>query len=289
VAGSESSPLADAEQLHGKALSFNNILDMEGARLVVAEFDEPAAAVIKHSNPAGAALGEGPLEAYQRALACDPLSAFGGIVAFNRPVTGLVAAELKKIFLEAVIAPGFHDEALALLTGKKNLRLIRCPQAPSPAGAIPRLDFRCVEGGFLAQDADLASFSEPPQWEVATKRQPTAEEQRALRFAWRVVKHVKSNAILFAGPGQTLGVGAGQMSRVDSVKIAVMKAQLSLVGSVVASDAFFPFRDGVDAAAEAGARAVIQPGGSVRDPEVVAAAEEHGMTMVFTGRRHFRH
>jgi len=289
VDGPAASPLADAEQLHGKALSFNNILDMEGARLVVAEFDEPAAAVIKHSNPAGAALGAAPLEAYQRALACDPLSAFGGIVAFNRPVDREVAAELKKIFLEAVIAPGFSDEALALLTKKKNLRLISCPKAPTPGRSDPRLEFRGVEGGFLAQDADIARYSKPPKWVVATKRQPSDEEEAALRFAWRVVKHVKSNAILFSGPGQTLGVGAGQMSRVDSVNIAVMKAQLSLTGSVVASDAFFPFRDGVDAAAEAGATAVIQPGGSVRDQEVVEAADEHGLAMVFTGRRHFRH
>lgn len=289
VAGPGDSPLADAEQLHGKALSFNNILDMEGARLVVAEFDEPAAAVIKHSNPCGAAVGTDTLDAYQRALACDPLSSFGGIVAFNRPVDAVTAATLKEIFLEAVIAPDFEADALALLTKKKNLRLIKCPRAPSPGQAVPRLDFRCVEGGFLAQDADTARFSEPPGWEVATRRHPTAEEERALRFAWRVVKHVKSNAILFAGPGQTLGVGAGQMSRVDSVKLAVMKAQLPLEGSVLASDAFFPFRDGVDAAAEAGARAVIQPGGSVRDKEVVEAADEHGMAMVFTGRRHFRH
>ncbi len=289
VAGAAKSPLADARQLHGKGLSFNNILDMEGARLVVAEFEEPAAAVIKHSNPCGAALGTDPLDAYQRALSCDPLSAFGGIVAFNRPVDAAVAASLKEIFLEAVIAPDFHDDALALLTRKKNLRLIRCAPAPSPDKAEQRLDFRCVEGGFLAQDADTAHFSEPPKWEVATRRPPTAEEERGLRFAWRVVKHIKSNAILFAGPDQTLGVGAGQMSRVDSVKIAVMKAQLPLEGSVLASDAFFPFRDGVDAAAQAGARAVIQPGGSVRDKEVIEAADEHGMAMIFTGRRHFRH
>jgi phosphoribosylaminoimidazolecarboxamide formyltransferase/IMP cyclohydrolase len=289
VAGAGRSPLADAEQLHGKALSFNNILDMEGARLVVAEFEEPAAAVIKHSNPCGAAVGPDPLEAYKRALACDPLSSFGGIVAFNRPVDAAVAASLKEIFLEAVIAPDFDDEALALLTRKKNLRLIRCANAPAPGEATDRLDYRCVEGGFLAQDADTARFSEPPGWEVVTRRQPTTEEDRGLRFAWRVVKHVKSNAILFAGPDRTLGVGAGQMSRVDSVKLAVMKAQQPLEGSVLASDAFFPFRDGVDSAAEAGARAVIQPGGSVRDKEVIEAADEHGIAMIFTGRRHFRH
>jgi len=289
VANAVDSPLADAEQLHGKALSFNNILDLEGARLVVAEFDEPAAAVIKHSNPAGAALGATPLEAYERALSCDPISSFGGIVAFNRPVDAAAAAKLKEIFLEAIVAPGFDDAALTLLKKKKNLRLIRCRQAPSPGRAEPRLDFRCVEGGFLAQDADIAAYSRPQRWEVVTRRQPTEEEDRALRFAWRVVKHVKSNAILFSGPDRTLGVGAGQMSRVDSVRIAVMKAQQPLEGSVVASDAFFPFRDGLDAAAEAGARAVIQPGGSVRDAEVIEAADEHGMAMVFTGRRHFRH
>jgi phosphoribosylaminoimidazolecarboxamide formyltransferase/IMP cyclohydrolase len=289
VADAGRSPLADAEQLHGKALSFNNILDLEGARLVVAEFEEPAAAVIKHSNPCGAALGADPLEAYLRALACDPLSAFGGIVAFNRPVDATLAAKLNEIFLEALIAPDFHGDALALLTRKKNLRLLRCPQAPAPGEAADRLDFRGVEGGFLAQDADTARFSEPPEWTVVTRRRPTAEEERGLRFAWRVVKHVKSNAILFAAPDRTLGVGAGQMSRVDSVKLAVLKARQPLEGSVLASDAFFPFRDGVDSAAAAGARAVVQPGGSVRDKEVIEAADEHGMAMIFTGRRHFRH
>lgn len=288
-AGSPASPLADAEKLHGKALSFNNILDMEGARLLVAEFEDPAAAIIKHSNPCGCAQGEVLREAYEKALATDPVSAFGGIVAFNRELDAETAAQLREIFLEVIIAPSFAPDAMAVLTRKKNLRLVTCPPAPPPRDAADRLDFRCVEGGFLLQEADTARMSEPPEWRVVTKRAPTAEENDALRFAWRVVKHVKSNAILFAGRDRTLAVGAGQMSRVDSVRLAVMKSQLPLEGSVLASDAFFPFRDGLDEAARAGVTAVIEPGGSVRDEEVIQAADEHDIAMVFTGQRHFRH
>ncbi|HEX7049807.1 MAG TPA: bifunctional phosphoribosylaminoimidazolecarboxamide formyltransferase/IMP cyclohydrolase [Longimicrobiales bacterium] len=279
------------EQLHGKELSFNNLLDIDAAVMAVSAWSDAeraACVVIKHTTPCGVALGEDPADAYARALECDPVSAFGGVVAFNRPVGAAAAEAMASTFLEVVIAPAFDPEALEVLTARKSLRLIVLPV--EPAGA-DELDYKRVRGGLLVQRRMTMSFPEA-DWRVVTRREPTAEEWNDLRFAWRVVAAVKSNAIVLARGEQTLGIGAGQMSRVDSSRIAVMKANdqgLDLAGAVVASDAFFPFRDGVDAAAEAGARAVIQPGGSIRDAEVIAAADEHGMAMVFTGRRVFRH
>jgi phosphoribosylaminoimidazolecarboxamide formyltransferase/IMP cyclohydrolase len=268
-------------------LSYNNILDADAALGLVLELpDRPAACIIKHSNPCGAACSDSDIvQAFRGARATDPVSAFGGIVACNRPVTRELALELKEIFLEAVIAPGFEPGALELLARKKALRLLRYPEdLRSPRG----LQLRSVAGGLLLQDAD-SSMEDLASARVVTARRPTPEELAALDFGWRICKHVKSNAIVFARSDQLVGVGAGQMSRVDSVKLAAGKAQLRLAGTSLASDAFFPFRDGVDAASEAGATAIVQPGGSVRDEEVIAAANEHGMAMLFTGVRHFRH
>jgi phosphoribosylaminoimidazolecarboxamide formyltransferase/IMP cyclohydrolase len=283
----ESGPsLADARVLQGKELSYNNLLDLDAAMKICAEFSAPAAVIVKHNNPCGAAVADaGVAEAYRRARETDPVSAFGGIVAVNRPVDGVLARELKETFLECVVAPAFTEDALPILAASKNLRLLVADMVQDVPSA---LELRSVTGGFLVQtiDRDTASAS---AGKVATKRAPTAAELTDMDFAWRVCKHVKSNAIVFVREGRTLGIGAGQMSRVDSVKIAVSKARAPLAGSVVASDAFFPFRDGVDAAAAAGAAAIIQPGGSVRDAESIAAADEHGMAMVLTGERHFRH
>jgi len=278
--------LARAEVLQGKELSYNNLLDLDAAMRLCAEFSAPAAAIIKHNNPCGAALAEaGVAEAYRRARETDPVSAFGGIVAVNRAVDGELARELSETFLECVIAPDYAPEALALLAPKKNLRLLKSPIAVDAAAAF---ELRSVAGGFLLQTRDNQTASMADA-KVASKRAPTAAELTDLDFAWRVCKHVKSNAIVFAAGGRTLGIGAGQMSRVDSARIAISKARASLAGSVVASDAFFPFRDSVDEAAKAGAVAVVQPGGSVRDGESIAAADEHGMAMILTGERHFRH
>ena len=278
--------LARAEVLQGKELSYNNLLDLDAAMRLCAEFSEPAAAIIKHNTPCGAAISQaGVAEAYRRARDTDPVSAFGGIVAVNRPVDGELARELSETFLECVIAPAFAPEALALLGAKKNLRLLAAEIGRDAAGAV---ELRSVAGGFLVQtrDRDTAAAADG---KVASQRQPSVGELRDLDFAWRVCKHVKSNAIVFAADGRTLGIGAGQMSRVDSVRIAVSKARAPLAGSAVASDAYFPFRDGVDEAAKAGALSVIQPGGSMRDAESIAAADEHGMAMVMIGERHFRH
>ena len=278
--------LARAKVLQGKELSYNNLLDLDAALRICAEFATPAATIVKHNNPCGAATSEqGVADAYRRARETDPVSAFGGIVAVNRPVDGELAREIKETFLECVIAPGFEPEALSVLAASKNLRLLVSDIVVEPPGA---LEVRSVAGGFLVQtrDRDTAAAGDA---RVVSARPPTAAELRDLDFAWRVCKHVKSNAIVFAAGGRTLGIGAGQMSRVDSVRIAVSKARASLAGCVVASDAFFPFRDGVDEAAKAGAAAVIQPGGSMRDAESIAAADEHGMAMVLTGERHFRH
>jgi phosphoribosylaminoimidazolecarboxamide formyltransferase/IMP cyclohydrolase len=282
--------VARAEVLQGKELSYNNLVDLDAAAMLVAEFSRPAVAIIKHTNPCGTAESDaGIAAAYRLARACDPVSAFGGIVACNRVVDEELGRELSETFLECVIAPGFTDEARQHLAKKKALRLLAYS---TPTHGRPTPVLRAVNGGLLVQTPDdrtaLASAAR-----VVTKRAPTADELRALDFAWRVCKHVKSNAIVYAGlegeAARTLAVGAGQMSRVDSVRIARAKAQASLVGSVLASDAFFPFRDGLDAAREAGITAVIQPGGSVRDDEVIAAADEHGLAMVLTGMRHFRH
>jgi phosphoribosylaminoimidazolecarboxamide formyltransferase / IMP cyclohydrolase len=277
---------AAAKQLQGKELSYNNFVDLEAARSLAAEFRRPAAVIVKHNNPCGTAEQETQRDAYLRALKCDPVSAFGGVLAFNGVVEAATATELAKLFAECIVAPGFDEKAKSIFAAKKNLRLLELP----PGGRDPERDLQLkrILGGLLVQQPDLGEIQDT-EIRTVTKRVPTAEEMNTLRFAWKVSKHVKSNAIVFARDGATLGVGAGQMSRVDSVKIAVMKAQSPLQGSVVASDAFFPFPDGVEEAAKAGATAVIQPGGSVRDPEVIAAADRLGLAMVFTGLRHFLH
>jgi phosphoribosylaminoimidazolecarboxamide formyltransferase / IMP cyclohydrolase len=283
-AGGAPRGLASAKQLQGKELSFNNFVDLEAARSLAGEFSRPAAVIIKHNNPCGAAEEETLLDAYLKALASDPVSAFGGVLAFNREVDAATAEEVAKLFVECIAAPGFDEKAKTIFAAKKNLRLLELPGN----GLEPdrELQLKRILGAVLVQQPDLGEISE---LRTVTKRAPSPEEMSTLRFAWKVSKHVKSNAIVFAKDGATLGVGAGQMSRVDSVKLAVMKAQSSLQGSVVASDAFFPFPDGVEEAAKAGATAVIQPGGSVRDADVIVAADRLGMAMVFTGMRHFLH
>ncbi|RKG83628.1 bifunctional phosphoribosylaminoimidazolecarboxamide formyltransferase/IMP cyclohydrolase PurH [Corallococcus sp. CA049B] len=282
--------VAFAKVLQGKELSYNNILDLDAALGLVLEFPEkPCAVVIKHNTPCGVAVDDVLEKAYRTARAVDEVSAFGGIVAFNREVDEATAKAMAETFLEAVIAPSYSAVALQVLAGKKNLRLLEAGPALASATAAPRaqVDARSVSGGMLLMDRDAV---EPPlEWKVVSKRAPTPEEERALRFAWKVCKHVKSNAIVFAAPAQLLAQGGGQTNRVDSVRIAMTRGGEALKGSAVASDAFFPFRDGLDEAARAGATAVIQPGGSVRDAEVIAAADEHGMAMVVTGVRHFRH
>lgn len=291
--------VATAVQHQGKDLSYNNINDTEAAFELVAEFapaDGPACAIIKHANPCGVARGDTLLDAYQRAFRCDTTSAFGGIVALNQPLDAATAEEITQILTEVVIAPGASDEAKAIFAAKKNLRLLTTSDLPDPAA--PMMAIRQVSGGYLVQDKDVGQVA-ASDLRVVTKRAPSDQEMTDLRFAWTVAKHVKSNAIVYAAGGATVGIGAGQMSRVDSSTIAALKAkrmgveaglsQSPAIGSVVASDAFFPFPDGLLAAAEAGATAVIQPGGSVRDDAVIAAADEAGLAMVFTGMRHFRH
>jgi phosphoribosylaminoimidazolecarboxamide formyltransferase / IMP cyclohydrolase len=286
-AGGAASGLAAARQLQGKELSYNNLVDLEAAFLLAGEFRRPAAIIIKHTNPCGTAEQETLVDAYRKALACDPVSAFGGVMAFNRALDEATAEEVAKLFVECIVAPGYYSAALARLASKKNLRLLELPSEGSPAGT-DELDLKRISGGVLVQELDRHELAEG-DLKVVTHRAPTRNEIEAMLFGWKVCKHVKSNAIVFARAGQTLAVGAGQMSRVDSVKIAVMKAQLPLAGSVIASDAFFPFPDGVEEAAKAGATAVIQPGGSVRDADVIAAADRLNLAMVFTGVRHFRH
>jgi phosphoribosylaminoimidazolecarboxamide formyltransferase/IMP cyclohydrolase len=316
--------LAALEQKHGKDLSYNNILDLDGSLLCLSPFafsHRPAVCIVKHTTPCGLAVGDSLAEAYERALACDPVSAFGSVIAVNRTVGAETAELMSKLFVECVVAPGFSDEAMAILTAKKNIRLMTFPSLGSALpfepdegwwaaaseeergvarfmaahGRLPApRALRSVFGGMLAQTPAVPPFYGvfDADWKVVTSRQPTAEELDDLGFAWAAVYGVKSNAILLAGGGATLGIGAGQMSRVDSSRIAVRKAadqNLDLNGAVLASDAFFPFRDGVDAAAEAGVKAIIQPGGSIRDDEVIDAANEHGIAMVFTARRLFRH
>jgi phosphoribosylaminoimidazolecarboxamide formyltransferase/IMP cyclohydrolase len=274
--------VANGRQLQGKDLSYNNIVDLEAAWDLAQEFEEPVCAIIKHTNPAGAATGKTLVEAYKRALECDPVSAFGGVIGVNRPVDAAAAEEMAKLFLEVIAAPSFDEAARSKFASKKNLRLVEI------ADARQKWVLKNVSGGILLQDADVRPLAES-NLRVVSKRQPTAEEKQALLFAWKVCKHVKSNAIVFARDGQTVGVGAGQMSRVDSCKIGAMKAVLPLQGTVAASDAFFPFPDGVEEIAKAGASAIIQPGGSVRDQEVIEAADRLGLAMIFTGVRHFRH
>jgi len=274
--------VANGRQVQGKELSFNNIVDLQAAWDLAQEFEEPVVAIIKHTNPCGTATGKTLLEAYKKALECDPVSAFGGVIGVNRVIDGDTAEEMAKLFLEVIAAPGFDDAAKVKFASKKNLRLVEV--VPSDQKWV----LKHVSGGMLVQDADIRPLAEA-DLKVVTRRAPTAEEKRALLFGWKVCKHVKSNAILYVREGQTVGVGAGQMSRVDSCKIGAMKAQLPLKGTVAASDAFFPFPDGIEEIAKAGATAVIQPGGSVRDREVIEAADRHGMAMIFTGVRHFRH
>jgi phosphoribosylaminoimidazolecarboxamide formyltransferase/IMP cyclohydrolase len=277
--------IANAEQLAGKEMSYNNYIDAEAAWALVNDFGSLACAIIKHTNPSGVGLGANNLEAYKRALQTDPVSAFGGIVAFNQPLDVDTAKAVIDIFTEVVIAPDYTLGALSVLEGKKNLRVLKAQQSNE------KLEYRTISGGMLVQDRDLQKVS-PADLNVVTKRDPSEEELRALLFAWQVCKHVKSNAIVFTNEFQTIGVGAGQMNRIDSVRIAAMRAartDLSIKGSVLASDAFFPFRDGVEEAAKTGITAIIQPGGSVRDEEVITAANEAGLAMVFTGIRHFKH
>jgi len=285
-AGREVAGLAAAKQLQGKELSYNNFVDLEAARSIAAEFKRPAAVIIKHNNPCGTAEQETLRDAYLKAYAGDPVSAFGGVLAFNKTVDPATAEEVAKLFVECIVAPGFDDAARSIFAAKKNLRLLELPVG----GLEPEKDLQLkrILGGMLVQQPDLGQLKDP-ELRTVTKRVPTAEEMATMRFAWKVSKHVKSNAIVFARDSATLGVGAGQMSRVDSVKIAVMKAQSPLTGSVVASDAFFPFPDGVEEAAKAGATAVIQQGGSMRDNDVIAAADRLDLAMVFTGMRHFLH
>ena len=280
----ESGGIAAAEQLAGKEMSFNNYVDADAAWQLVSDFDEMACAIIKHTNPAGVALGASTEDAYRRALATDPLSAFGGIVAFNRPVDEAAARALVEIFTEVISAPEYEPQALEVLRAKKNLRILRWAGSNQELG----LEYKQISGGMLVQTRDTHRLQEA-DLKVVTRREPTAKEISDLLFAWIVCKHTKSNAIVYVKDKQAVGVGAGQMSRVDSVKLGAMRAQLPTAGSVLASDAFFPFRDGLDEAAKHGITAVIQPGGSVRDTEVIAAADEHGLAMVFTGIRHFKH
>jgi phosphoribosylaminoimidazolecarboxamide formyltransferase / IMP cyclohydrolase len=280
--------LAHAKQLHGKELSFNNFLDTDAVLGIIKEFDEPACAIIKHSNPAGVAIDKKNIElAFDKALACDPISAFGGIIGINRCVTKKLAHKIQKNFYEVVIAPDFDKEALEILKLKKNLRLLQLDDIHKTQSANS-WDLRKLHGALLVQDEDSQSI-DVCQCKIASKRQPTEQEWQAMTFLWKVVRHVKSNAIIFGHSDRTIGVGAGQMSRIDSTKIAAMKAQSPLKGTIMASDAFFPFRDNIDEAAKLGVTAIISPGGSVRDEEVVAAADENDIAMVFTGMRHFRH
>jgi phosphoribosylaminoimidazolecarboxamide formyltransferase/IMP cyclohydrolase len=274
--------IAGATQLQGKELSFNNLVDLDACWELAQEFEEPAAIIVKHTNPCGAATGATVLDAYKKALECDPVSAFGGVIGVNREVDGAAAEEISRLFVEAIAAPAFTAEARERFAAKKNLRLVEVNTAP----AKPVV--KQVSGGLLLQDADTGRVTES-ELKVVTWRPPTAEELRSLLFAWRVCKHVKSNAIVYARDGQTLGMGAGQMSRVDAARFGAMKAVLPLAGCVAASDAFFPFPDGLETVAGAGATAVIQPGGSVKDQDVIAAADRLGIAMVFTGIRHFRH
>ncbi len=280
--GSSTAGIAGATQLHGKELSYNNLVDLDAAWQLIKEFDSPATAIIKHTNPCGCAEQESLAESYRKALECDPVSAFGSVIGFNRAVDSATAQEAAKLFVEAIAAPDYSPDALEILKGKKNIRLLKI----TPANES--LQVRSIEGGWLAQTLDTHRLVSRAG-EVKTKRAPTEQEWNALEFAWKVAKHVKSNAIVYARPGQIVGVGAGQMSRVDSVKLGAAKALLPLENSVVGSDAFFPFPDGLEEAARHGVTAVIQPGGSVKDGEVIAAADRLGVAMVFTGIRHFRH
>ena len=274
--------VANGRQLQGKELSYNNIVDLQAAWDLAQDFEETVCTIIKHTNPCGTATAPTLVEAYKKALECDPVSAFGGVIGVNRSVDGAAAEEMAKLFVEAIAAPSFDEEAKAKFATKKNLRLVQINHMPQ------RWVLKNISGGILVQDNDLHRLQDS-DLKLVSKRQPTAEERRALLFGWKICKHVKSNAIVYVRDGQSVGIGAGQMSRVDSCKIGAMKAVLPLKGTVAASDAFFPFPDGVEEIAKAGATAIIQPGGSVRDPEVIEAADRLGLAMIFTGVRHFRH
>lgn len=289
----QSGGVAHAELLSGKEMSFNNYVDADAAWQLASDFDAPACAIIKHTNPAGVGLGASPAEAYRRALATDPLSAFGGIVAFNHEVDETAAHAVTEIFTEVIVAPEYTEAAFETLRARKNLRVLRAAVSPAdsavdPFNAMPSYDYKKISGGMLVQTSDLHRLTRD-DLKIVSRRAPSDEEIDALLFAWTVCKHTKSNAIVYARAGQTIGVGAGQMSRVDSVRIGATRAVLPVAGSVLASDAFFPFRDGIDEAARHGITAIIQPGGSVRDEEIIAAADEHNLAMVFTGVRHFKH
>jgi phosphoribosylaminoimidazolecarboxamide formyltransferase/IMP cyclohydrolase len=288
--GSHAGTVAGSHALQGKALSFNNLADADAALECVKQFTAPACVIVKHANPCGVAVADGLAEAYERAYACDTVSAFGGIIAFNRTLDAELARRiLERQFVEVVIAPDVDEAALSALAAKPNVRVLASGAWPTPLP--PWRDYKRIQGGFLVQDGDLGD-DDPTSWQVVSERAPSDQEYADMIFAWRVAQYVKSNAIVYARDGATIGIGAGQMSRVISARIAAMKAEearLPLPGAAMASDAFLPFRDGVDAAATVGISAIVQPGGSIRDPEVIAAANEHGMAMVFTGRRHFRH
>ena len=288
--GSSEPGVAKARQLHGKEMSYNNLLDANAALELVKEFRESVAVIVKHNNPCGVSVGPTLRDAYVVAREADPLSAFGGVIAFNARVDLATAKEITTTFVEVVVAPGFDEDALAELRRKKDLRLLAVGELRTDVRTGPDLlDLKKIVGGLILQDRDLGAILDVRTLKVASQREPTDEEYAAFAFAWKVCKHVKSNAIVFARRDRTVGIGAGQMSRVDSVKLATLKAGSTLKGCVMASDAFFPFRDGIDAAAQAGITAVIQPGGSIRDEEVIKAVDEHQMAMVLTGMRHFRH
>jgi phosphoribosylaminoimidazolecarboxamide formyltransferase/IMP cyclohydrolase len=279
--------IASAKQLQGKALSYNNIADTDAALECVKQFEQPACVIVKHANPCGVAIDENIYEAYRRAFSTDPESAFGGIIAFNRALDAVTAqAIIDQQFVEVIIAPSVNEEANAIVAKKKNVRLLSCGEWDEP---VYRLDYKRVNGGLLVQDVDAKLYQ---SLDVVSELKPTEAQMQDLLFAWQVAKYVKSNAIVYARNNMTIGVGAGQMSRINSARIAGLKAEhanLQVAGSVMASDAFFPFRDGIDAAQEVGISAIIQPGGSIKDDEVIAAANAHGIAMVFTGMRHFRH
>jgi phosphoribosylaminoimidazolecarboxamide formyltransferase/IMP cyclohydrolase len=285
--GSRTHVLSQVRQHHGKQLSFNNVMDLDAVRKIVADFADPACVIVKHNNPCGAALGDSALEAYNRAFATDPLSAYGGVIAFNRPVDAATAQRLSEQFVEVLFAPGYEDGALEILTRKPSIRILESNERRTALVAEP--DIKQVMGGLLVQDRDI-ELADRTEMEIVTRREPTADEWRDLLFAWQICKHVRSNAIVLARDQATAGIGAGQMSRVDSVRLAVDKSRLeSLQGAALASDAYFPFADGPEIAIGAGVTAIIQPGGSRNDPSVREAADDAGIAMVFTSRRHFRH
>jgi len=285
--GSRTHVLSMVQQHHGKQLSFNNLMDLDAVRKIIGDFDEPACVIVKHNNPCGAALGDSALEAYNRAFGTDPLSAFGGVIAFNRPIDAATAERLSEQFVEVLFAPSYDDDAMEILRRKPSIRILENNERRT--AMVAELDLKQVTGGLLVQDRDL-EFVDRTEMEIATKRAPTDAEWRDLEFAWQICRHVRSNAIVLARDQATAGIGAGQMSRVDSVRLAVDKSRLeSLQGAVLASDAFFPFSDGPDIAIGAGITAIIQPGGSRNDPSVRDAADAAGVAMVFTSRRHFRH